>query len=66
MTGSVYSDTNRRLLFVLSNLAIFTIGLGLAVRASIAGDLQADLFDQIDIARSVSYTHLTLPTTRGW
>ena len=44
MTGSVYSDTNRRLLFVLSNLAIFTIGLGLAVRASIAGDLQADLF----------------------
>ena len=30
MTGSVYSDTNRRLLFVLSNVAIFTIGLGLA------------------------------------
>ena len=63
MTGSVYSDTNRRLLFVLSNLAIFTIGLGLAVRASIAGDLQADLFDQIDIARSATMVGEVLAAT---
>ena len=60
MTGSVYSDTNRQLLFVLSNLAIFTIGLGLAVRALIAGDLQADLFDQIDVA--LSLIHISEPT----
>ena len=63
MTGSVYSDTNRRLLFVLSNLAIFTIGLGLAVRASIAGDLQADLFDQIDVARSATMVGEVLAAT---
>ena len=35
----------RRRLFVLSNLAIFMIGLGFAVRANIAADLQRDLFD---------------------
>ena len=63
MRGSVYSDANRRLLFVLSNLAIFTIGLGLAVRASIAGDLQADLFDQIDLARSATMVGEVLAAT---
>jgi fucose permease len=45
---------NRKLLFVLSNLAIFMIGLGFAVRANIAGDLQADLFDELDLARSAA------------
>jgi hypothetical protein len=40
----------RRRLFVLSNLAIFMIGLGFAVRANIAADLQADLFDGLDLA----------------
>ena len=45
---------NKRLLFVLSNLAIFMIGLGFAVRAAIAGDLQADLFDVLDLARSAT------------
>jgi cytochrome c oxidase assembly protein Cox11 len=29
---------NRRLLFILSNLAIFMIGLGFAVRTAIVGD----------------------------
>ena len=63
--GTEVEATNRRLLFVLSNLAIFMIGLGFAVRAAIAGDLQADLFNVLDLARSATclFTHLTLPTT---
>ncbi len=48
------SPGNRRLLFVLSNLAIFMIGLGFAVRTNIAPDLQTDLFDAVDIARSAA------------
>ncbi|MEM8766181.1 MAG: MFS transporter [Pseudomonadota bacterium] len=44
----------RRRLFVLSNLAIFMIGLGFAVRANIAADLQSDLFDALDLARSAA------------
>jgi len=44
----------RRRLFVLSNLAIFMIGLGFAVRANIAADLQRDLFDGLDLARSAA------------
>ncbi len=48
-------DTDgRRRLFILSNLAIFMIGLGFAVRANIAGDLQTNLFDALDLARSAS------------
>ncbi|MGD2168267.1 MAG: MFS transporter, partial [Gammaproteobacteria bacterium] len=43
---------DRRLLFFIGNLSIFMIGLGFAVRAGIAGDIQADLFDQIDVATS--------------
>ncbi len=50
----VNEASNRRLLFVLSNLAIFMIGLGFAVRSSIAGDLQADMFDALDLARSAA------------
>ena len=44
----------RKRLFVVSNLAIFMIGLGFAVRANIAGDLQTDLFDALDLARSAA------------
>ena len=40
----VQSAENIRLLFVLSNLAIFMIGLGFAVRTSIIGDLQGEVF----------------------
>ena len=54
---------NRRLLFVLSNLAIFMIGLGFAVRAAIAGDLQADLFDVLDVARSATMVGEVLGAT---
>ena len=38
----------------LSNLAIFMIGLGFAVRANIATDLQADMFNALDLARSAA------------
>ena len=44
----------RRRLFLLANLAIFMIGLGFAVRANIAADLQRDLFDVLDLARSAA------------
>ena len=45
---------NRRLLFVLSNLAIFMIGLGFAVRAGIVTDLKVEMFDVLDLARSAT------------
>ena len=51
---SVIDANMRRRLFIISNLAIFMIGLGFAVRANIAGDLQADLFDSLDLARSAA------------
>jgi MFS family permease len=38
----------------VGNLSIFMIGLGFAVRANIAPDLQGDIYDQIDMARSAS------------
>ena len=45
---------DRRRLILIGNLAIFMIGLGFAVRANIAGDIQRNLFDAIDLARSAS------------
>ncbi len=56
--GTVAADAiepgMKRRLFILSNLAIFMIGLGFAVRANIAADLQGDIFDLLDLARSAS------------
>ncbi|WP_444886143.1 MFS transporter [Microbulbifer sp. JMSA008] len=40
--------------FLVGNLSIFMIGLGFAVRASIAGDLQSDIYDHIDLANSTA------------
>ena len=54
---------NRRRLFVLSNLAIFMIGLGFAVRANIAADLQTDLFDTLNLARSAAMVGEVLGAT---
>jgi MFS family permease len=54
VTSDASFEANRQLLFVLSNLAIFMIGLGFAVRSNIAPDLQADLFNSIDVARSAA------------
>ena len=41
-------------LFLISNLSIFMIGLGFAVRANIAGDLQTDIFDILDLNNSAA------------
>lgn len=43
---------NRRRLFFTANLSMLMIGLGFAVRANIAKDLQRDLFDRLDLAHS--------------
>ena len=45
---------NRQRLHHIGNLSIFMIGLGFAVRASIAPDLQANIYDQIDLTNSAA------------
>ncbi|HMB72821.1 MAG TPA: MFS transporter, partial [Gammaproteobacteria bacterium] len=50
--GHAIDGLDRRLLFFVGNLSIFMIGLGFAIRAGIAGDIQADLFDPINPATS--------------
>lgn len=45
---------NRKRLYHVGNLSIFMIGLGFAVRANIAPDLQANIYDQIDLANSAA------------
>lgn len=41
-------------LLLIGNLSIFMIGLGFAVRANIASDLQSDIFDIIDVGNSAA------------
>jgi MFS family permease len=50
------SDTqiDRERLYHVGNLSIFMIGLGFAVRANIAPDLQADIYNHIDLANSAA------------
>ncbi|WP_101760020.1 sugar MFS transporter [Oceanicoccus sp. KOV_DT_Chl] len=48
------SPLDKKRLFLIGNLSIFMIGLGFAVRATIAPDLQTNIYDQIDLARSAS------------
>ncbi|MFT6757278.1 MAG: MFS family permease, partial [Chitinophagales bacterium] len=48
------TQLDRRRLYYIGNLSIFMIGLGFAVRANIAPDLQTNIFDQIDIANSAA------------
>jgi len=45
---------DRKRLYLVGNLSIFMIGLGFAVRANIAPNLQADIYDQIDLANSAA------------
>ncbi len=45
---------DRKRLYYVGNLSIFMIGLGFAVRANIAPDLQSDIYDQIDLANSAA------------
>jgi fucose permease len=49
------TDTiDRKRLYYVGNLSIFMIGLGFAVRANIAPNLQSDIYDKIDLANSAA------------
>jgi MFS family permease len=48
------TEVNRKRLYYVGNLSIFMIGLGFAVRANIAPNLQADIYNQIDLANSAA------------
>ena len=48
------SQVSKKKLYYVGNLSIFMIGLGFAVRATIAPNLQADIYDKIDLANSAS------------
>ena len=56
-----HSETKQ--LLRLANLSIFMIGLGFAVRASIAINIQHDLFDRLDLASSASMLSEVLGAT---
>ncbi|MCX2976454.1 MFS transporter [Candidatus Marimicrobium litorale] len=45
---------DRKRLYYVGNLSIFMIGLGFAVRANIASNLQAEIYDKIDLANSAA------------
>ena len=48
---------DRRRLYHVGNLSIFLIGLGFAVRANIAPNLQGEIYDKIDVPdRGVAHT----------
>ena len=48
------TEINRKRLYHVGNLSIFMIGLGFAVRANIAPNLQAEIYDKIDLANSAA------------
>ena len=45
---------DRKKLYYVGNLSIFMIGLGFAVRANIAPNLQTEIYDKIDLVNSAS------------
>ena len=49
---AAHAGLNRGRLFLIANLSIFMIGLGFAIRANIAGDIQTELFNELDLTRS--------------
>jgi MFS family permease len=57
------SDLMGKRLFFIANLSIFMIGMGFAVRANIAIDLQLELFDAIDSANSATMVGQALGST---
>ncbi|WP_372865292.1 sugar MFS transporter [Spongiibacter sp.] len=54
---------DRKRLLLVGNLSIFMIGLGFAVRASIASDIQNDIFNHLDLARSAALVGEVLGAT---
>jgi hypothetical protein len=62
MTASLGKLHPKRLFFT-ANLSMFMIGLGFAVRANIAKDLERDLFDPVDPAHSAQMVGQSLGIT---
>ena len=54
---------DRKRLYYVGNLSIFMIGLGFAVRANIAPNLQSDIYDKIDLANSAAMVGEALGAT---
>ncbi|MDG2047377.1 MAG: MFS transporter [Halioglobus sp.] len=54
---------HRKRLYHLGNLSIFMIGLGFAVRANIASNLQEDIYDKIDLVNSAAMVGEALSAT---
>ncbi len=54
---------DRKRLYHVGNLSIFMIGLGFAVRANIAPNLQAEIYDKIDLANSAAMVGAALGAT---
>lgn len=46
--------SSQKKLFFIGNLSIFMIGLGFAVRTAIAGSLQTDIYNHIDLANATT------------
>jgi MFS family permease len=57
------STIDRKRLNLVGNLSIFMIGLGFAVRANIAPNLQAEIYDKIDLVNSASMVGKALGLT---
>ena len=56
-------DIDRKKLYHIGNLSIFMIGLGFAVRANIAPNLQAEIYDRIDMLHSAAMVGAALGAT---
>jgi MFS family permease len=54
---------DRKRLYYVGNLSIFMIGLGFAVRANIAPNLQGEIYDKIDLANSAALVGEALGAT---
>lgn len=54
---------DRKRLFLVGNLSIFMIGLGFAVRASVASSIQGDIFNELDFAHSAGLVGEVLGAT---
>ena len=57
------TQIDRKRLYHVGNLSIFMIGLGFAVRANIAPNLQGEIYDKIDLARSAAMVGEALGAT---
>lgn len=58
-----FTEKQLKAIMFIGNLSIFMIGLGFAVRANIAGDLQSGIFDHLDLANSAGLVGKALGMT---